>query len=72
MEGQKQKENGYQLFLMRWIGFVVITIVFLAAAIKAIVTNQETDKVIALLFLIIIGFAWGANIWKYILNKFTP
>lgn len=50
--------------IMRWISFGVITLLFALTAIKNIISGTEVDKVISAIFIVIVGTAWGANLWK--------
>lgn len=61
--------NG-QYAAMRWISFVVITILFIGTAIRAIFYDGETDKILAIIFLVIVGMPWGANLWNIILKRY--
>ncbi len=54
---------------MQWVSFVLITVLFGIAATSAIIREHETDKIIAGLFLIVTGFAWGANLTKFVIRK---
>jgi len=54
--------NDYRI--IRWISFSVVTILFIISAVKSIIDGNQIDKVLAGLFLVIIGTAWGANLWK--------
>ena len=49
---------------MRWISFIVITLLFATSAVKSIFNGGDIDKVLSGIFVIIIGTAWGANLWK--------
>lgn len=50
--------------IMRWISFIVITLLFATSAVKSIFNGGDIDKVLSGIFVIIIGTAWGANLWK--------
>jgi hypothetical protein len=50
--------------IMRWISFGVITILFAASAVRSILDGRDIDKIISGIFIVIIGTAWGANLWK--------
>lgn len=54
---------------MQWISFVVITGLFTGAVIDNIVKNRSLDKTLAGVFIIVVGFAWGANIAQFISKK---
>ena len=54
------------LQLMRWITFIVVTILFIMAVVKAILSGKELSRELTVVYIIIIGFIWGANIWKFI------
>ncbi|MGE0126672.1 MAG: hypothetical protein AB7U82_01110 [Blastocatellales bacterium] len=62
-------EKEKQLSVMQWVSFVLITVLFGIAATSAIIREHETDKIIAGLFLIVTGFAWGANLTKFVIRK---
>jgi hypothetical protein len=63
------KGNEKQLSVMRWISFGVVTLLFISTAASSILNNHETDKLITAVFLIVLGFAWGANFWKVIVDR---
>ncbi len=50
--------------IMRWISFIVITLLFAISAVKSIFYGGDVDKVLSGIFVSIIGAAWGANLWK--------
>ena len=54
--------NDYRI--IRWISFSVVTILFVASGVRAIIDGSQIDKALAGIFLVIIGTAWGANLWK--------
>ena len=59
------KENS----VMHWISFLVSTGLFIYSAITAIANRQETDKVLALVFLATSASIGGAAIMKLIEKK---
>jgi len=54
---------------MQWISFVAITGLFSSAVIENIINRRELDKTLAGVFIIVVGFAWGANIAQFISKK---
>lgn len=61
-------ENGH-LQIMRWITFAIVSILFLTSGIVSIYRGVETDSTLLIAFLAIGGFAWGGQLWKYVINK---
>ncbi|MCL5667350.1 MAG: hypothetical protein M1383_06295 [Patescibacteria group bacterium] len=59
MDSQKQNE------IMRWVSFVIVSILLLIAGFKNLKDNQPYDKTLTTLFLVVTGFAWGANLWRF-------
>ena len=65
---ENPRETG-SINLMRWVSFTAVTAIFAFASLKAVNDGRETDKIVAGVFLVVVGFVWGANIWKFIVNR---
>jgi hypothetical protein len=63
------KEPDNQLFYMKWISFIVATGLFIFAGVEAVIKSHPFDKTIAAIVLVVFGFAWGANLTKFINPK---
>ena len=60
---QQTPQNG-DYRVIRLVSFGVVTLLFILAAVRQIFQGKEIDNIISVIFIAIIGSAWGANLFK--------